>query len=83
MPKAIISDTSCFIILTNIGELELLHKVYGQIITTPEIVAEFGETLPEWVEIAEVTDKYRQRWNCRLTKANRAHLHWLSKHRTA
>ena len=61
MPKAIISDTSCFIILTNIGELELLHKVYGQIITTPEIVAEFDETLPEWVEIAEVTDKYRQR----------------------
>ncbi len=61
MLKAIISDTSCFIILTNIGELELLHKVYGQIVTTPEIVAEFGETLPEWVEIAEVTDKYRQR----------------------
>jgi len=47
--------------LTNIGELELLHKVYGQIVTTPEIAAEFGETLPEWVEIAEVTDKYRQR----------------------
>ncbi len=60
MPKAIISDTSCFIILTNIGELELLHKVYGQILTTPEIVAEFGEQLPEWVEIAEVKDKYRQ-----------------------
>ena len=61
MPKAIISDTSCFIILTNIGELELLYKVYGQIVTTPEIAAEFGETLPEWVEIVEVTDKYRQR----------------------
>jgi len=60
MPKAIISDTSCFIILTNIGELELLQKVYGQIVTTPEIVAEFGELLPEWVEIAEVKDKYRQ-----------------------
>ena len=60
MPKAIISDTSCFIILTNIGELELLQKVYGQIVTTPEIVAEFGETLPEWVEIVEVRDKYRQ-----------------------
>jgi len=60
MPKAIISDTSYFIILTNIGELELLQKVYGQIVTTPEIVAEFGETLPEWVEIAEVKDKYRQ-----------------------
>ena len=60
MPKAIISDTSCFIILTNIGELELLQKVYGQILTTPEIVAEFGELLPELVEIAEVKDKYRQ-----------------------
>jgi len=46
--------------LTNIGELELLHKVYGQIVTTPEIAAEFGEILPEWVEIAEVKDKYRQ-----------------------
>lgn len=60
MPKAIISDTSCFIILTNIGELELLQKVYGQILTTPEIAAEFGEPLPEWVEIASVKDKYRQ-----------------------
>ena len=60
MPKAIISDTSCFIILTNIGELELLQKVYGQIVTTPEIAAEFGESLPEWVEITEVKDKYRQ-----------------------
>ena len=60
MPKTIISDTSCFIILTNIGELDLLRKVYGQIVTTPEIAAEFGETLPDWVEIATVTDKYRQ-----------------------
>ncbi len=60
MPKAIISDTSCFIILTNIGELELLHKVYGQIFTTSEIAAEFGEILPEWVKIKEATDKYRQ-----------------------
>jgi len=60
MPKAIISDTSCFIILTNIGEFELLQKVYGQIVKTPAIAAEFGETLPEWVEIVEVRDKYRQ-----------------------
>jgi len=57
MHKTIISDTSCFIILTNIGELELLHKVYGQIITTPEIAEEFGETIPEWVEIVSATDK--------------------------
>jgi predicted nucleic acid-binding protein len=60
MPKTIISDTSCFIILTNIGELDLLHKVYGQIITTPDIADEYSEELPEWVEIVAVTDKFRQ-----------------------
>jgi predicted nucleic acid-binding protein len=60
MRKTIVSDTSCFIVLTNIGELELLHKVYGQIITTLDIATEYGETLPEWVEIVAVKDKYRQ-----------------------
>jgi predicted nucleic acid-binding protein len=60
MPKTIISDTSCLIILANIDELDLLHKVYGQIITTPEIANEYGEPLPEWVEIITVSDKYRQ-----------------------
>ena len=52
MPRIIIADTSCFILLTNIGELNLLHKVYGEITTTIEIVIEYGETLPEWVTIA-------------------------------
>ena len=84
MHKTIISDTSCFIILTNIGELDLLQKVYGQIATTPEIAPEYGGTLPEWVEILSVTDKYRQQiWKCKLTEANQAQLLWLSKHLTA
>jgi predicted nucleic acid-binding protein len=60
MPKIIISDTSCFIVLANIGELDLLYKVYGPIITTIDIAIEFGETLPGWVQIREVGDKYRQ-----------------------
>lgn len=60
MHKAIISDTSCFIILSNIGELELLNKIYGQIITTADIAKEYGEVLPQWVEIVAVKDKYRQ-----------------------
>ncbi|MBS1666239.1 MAG: DUF3368 domain-containing protein [Bacteroidetes bacterium] len=60
MPKTIISDTSCFIILSSIGELELLHKVYGQIVTTNDIALEYGEPLPEWVTVETVTDKYRQ-----------------------
>lgn len=59
MHKTIISDTSCFIILSNIHELELLHKVYGKVLTTHEISTEFGEALPEWVQIETVKDKYR------------------------
>jgi len=61
MPKIIISDTSCFIVLINIGELDLLHKVYGQITTTLDIAAEFGEILPDWIEIKSVNDKYKQK----------------------
>lgn len=60
MHKTIIADTSCFILLSNIGELDLLHKVYGQITTTAEIANEYGEKLPDWIDIRDVTDKYRQ-----------------------
>ena len=61
MPKAIISDTSCFIILTNIGELDLLRKTYEQVTTTSEVLSEYGEKLPGWVEIKSVTDKEFQK----------------------
>jgi len=54
MHKIIISDTSCFIILANIGELEIIEKLYGKITTTIEIATEFGEPLPDWVEILSV-----------------------------
>ncbi len=61
MHKIIISDTSCFIILTNIGELGILEKLYGKITTTIEIATEFGEPLPDWVEILSVKGKDTQR----------------------
>ena len=60
MPKTIISDTSCFIILSKIGELDLLNKIYRQILTTLDIATEFGEALPDWVQIATVIDKQKQ-----------------------
>ncbi len=60
MHKTIVSDTSCFIILTNIGELDLLRKTYGQIVTTIEVATEFGQTLPDWVELKSAADKTRQ-----------------------
>ncbi len=60
MHKLIIADTSCFIILSKINELELLYQVYGDILTTVDVANEFGENLPEWIEIIEVKDKMRQ-----------------------
>ena len=56
MHKVVISDTSCLILLEKIGELELLNKVYSSIITTAQIAVEFGELLPDWIQIFEVKD---------------------------
>ena len=60
MHKTIISDTSCFIVLTKIGALELLQRLYGQVLTTPDIAVEYGEMLPAWVDVVAVKDKTRQ-----------------------
>lgn len=55
MPRSIvISDTSSLIVLTKIGQLDLLHKLYSQIITSPEIVFEFGNPLPDWIQVIKV-----------------------------
>jgi predicted nucleic acid-binding protein len=60
MSKTIISDTSCFIVLSKIGQLEILQQLFGNVVTTPEIADEFGEALPNWVEIVTVKDKHKQ-----------------------
>jgi predicted nucleic acid-binding protein len=60
MRKIIIADTSCFIVLNKIGELELLHQLYGEIITTNTIALEYGETLPNWVILKSIKNKYSQ-----------------------
>jgi len=60
MPEIVIADTTCFIILSNIKELDHLQKVYGNIITTPEIAREFGELLPNWVSIKSPEDHQKQ-----------------------
>jgi predicted nucleic acid-binding protein len=60
MPKIVISDTSCLILFSRIGELDLLRNVYGSIITTPEIAQEFLGELPDWIVIECVKDKKYQ-----------------------
>jgi predicted nucleic acid-binding protein len=60
MPKIVISDTSTLILFLKIDELDLLQKVYEELITTPEIAEEFGEKLPDWIHIQPVSDKKYQ-----------------------
>jgi predicted nucleic acid-binding protein len=60
MHNTIISDTSCLILLEKIGELDILHKLFGTITTTAEVATEFGQPLPSWFELKEPTDKNYQ-----------------------
>ncbi|HWB62763.1 MAG TPA: DUF3368 domain-containing protein [Chitinophagales bacterium] len=60
MPRAIIADTSCLILLDKIEELHLLKALFGTITTTKEVAAEFGLPLPSWFSIIEPGDKNYQ-----------------------
>ena len=60
MHNIVISDTSSLILFDKIQEFELLRKVYKSIITTPEIAEEFGDNLPNWIQIVETKDKKYQ-----------------------
>lgn len=61
MPRTIIADTSCLIVLANIDELHLLQQVYGQIVITPEIAAEYGTKLPDWIQVVATKDLVRKK----------------------
>jgi predicted nucleic acid-binding protein len=60
MPKIVISDTSTLIILQKIEQLDLLQKLYIELVTTPEIAEEYGEELPNWIKVESVNDKKYQ-----------------------
>jgi predicted nucleic acid-binding protein len=60
MQRAIISDTSCLILLDKIGALELLHVLFGTIITTHDVATEFGSNIPIWIEIIDPANKNYQ-----------------------
>lgn len=61
MPKVVISDTTPLIIFQKLGKLDILEKVYGQLITTPEIALEYGDKIPDWIMVIPVMDtKYKK-----------------------
>lgn len=53
----IITDTSCLIILNKIGSLHFLNVLFSKVITTPEIIKEYGADLPDWIKIISPTNK--------------------------
>ncbi len=57
----VITDTSCLIILDKIALLPVLRQLFDVVLTTPEIAAEYGSLLPEWVMIVSVKDKSFQK----------------------
>jgi predicted nucleic acid-binding protein len=61
MNQIVIADASSLIVLQNIGQLSLLQNLFDEILITPEIKAEFGLDLPDWIKVAEVRDKTKQR----------------------
>jgi len=49
--EIVIADTTCFILLENIKEFNLLRTLFSKIVTTTTIAAEFGSSLPSWIEV--------------------------------
>jgi len=59
MRRVIIADTSCLIVLDNIGLLHLLQKLYQEVLITPTIASEFGKELPDWIIVEKVLDNQK------------------------
>jgi predicted nucleic acid-binding protein len=56
MNKVIISDTSCLIALSRIGQIDILQKVFSIVYTTEIVAKEFEEILPDWVSVKNFND---------------------------
>ena len=61
MQATIVSDTSCLILLEKVEALHLLQLLFGQVYITPEVAAEYGNNLPNWVSIKSPIDNQRQK----------------------
>lgn len=61
MPKIILSDTSCLILLQKLNKLSLLKVLFKEVTVTKTIEKEFGDSLPDFFKIKEPKDKNYQR----------------------
>ncbi len=56
----VIPDTSCLILLTKIGEIEILNRLFDNVIVSTHVNIEFGEMLPPWVSIKSPRNHHYQ-----------------------
>ncbi|HEY9047033.1 MAG TPA: DUF3368 domain-containing protein [Ohtaekwangia sp.] len=61
MPEIVIADTSCLILLTKVDEIDLLHRCYNRILVTEEVAQEYGNSLPDWIEIKSASQRSLQK----------------------
>jgi predicted nucleic acid-binding protein len=61
--SVVITDTSCFILLEKINSLDILHRVFATVLTTPEIAEEYGNLLPEWVIIQSANQSLKEKYS--------------------
>ena len=57
----VITDASCLIALDNIGEIDLLQRLFDQIYITPDVSKEYDKPLPEWIIVRKPVLVDRQR----------------------
>ena len=56
MNRLLITDTSCLIALERVDLLELLPRLYEEIVAPSAVVAEFGRR-PEWLREEQIADR--------------------------
>lgn len=49
----VIADASCLILFTNIGRLDILASLYGNVVITSSVETEYGLDLPEFVSVQD------------------------------
>ncbi len=54
--KVVIADASCLILLTNLGKLDLLAKLYGEVWITDAVQLEYGLPRPTFITIQNPND---------------------------
>ncbi len=56
MSRIVVTDASCLIALDRVAILEVLPRLYGEIVAPHAVVAEFGQR-PEWLREETVEDR--------------------------